>query len=806
MTCCNTKRSSAKGIPMSNHRNLEGTTLDGRFRLGKAIGAGGMGVVYRARDEEGAFGDIVVKIPKDLGDADLVARFEREAQRHAAISHPSVVPVLHIGRHERLPYLVMPYLAGGSLADRLQGGVQSAHEVCGWLGEVARALDALHAAEALHRDVKPSNVLFDGSGRAQLADFGISKGGDTTTIGGGPRGSLNFMPPEATEGRYEPPYDQYGLAATAYFALTGRYPGDDNKDDAKDGHTEWRRFWRRKRGRVCPPHELHPRVDEAVSDALLQGLRLNPEFRYPNCQALADALAAVAGNEPAGASPARDPDVTVMSTLPARDVPTSAPVPFEPPAMSASRPALSDDGTSDPTGPQPVVDPESFAEGCFEVLLDDQPAKHAAVPVAAADDTRQWGALPPPRPKRRIAPWLAGSLAAALALALFVLWPRDDAREPVPLAVQDVRPGTGEPIEHNKRSFHVSVDGRGDLTFAQLQVGSRTEALAISRAEDSWSAFGSIDVDDGQHVVQLELKSETVRTLRKWSVFVDATPPAIRLTRKAQIADGHARFSVAVDEANPQSVVDLRVERGACERADDGEYLCDVPLGAGDDVLVRVASTDRLGNEGTLDVSLRAAPAAAPPKDATPPRFYGHPKRTQYVRSAGRVILRGRIDDPRAVVVPQIRGRGVVGRPGTVDASGRFSVQVDVPEQSSYEVHLVARDASGNEATQRHHVIVDGERPRASVLQPRDGTVLTAGKATPALINVIDQWPDRVRVRVYRGKDLVESFEATVRATRGRMPPTTIEFPLPGTYRIEVVAHDRAGNVSEVTRHTVEVR
>ena len=151
----------------------------GRYIIEKEIGEGGMAVVYLARDPQ--FNrPVAVKtllFPSDetiLG-KELRARFEREAKVIAALEHPHVVPVYDFGEHANQPYIVMRYMTGGSLADRLIDGRLSLSDTAEFIQKIAAALDMAHAKGIVHRDLKPGNILFDSNSEPYVSDFGIAK-------------------------------------------------------------------------------------------------------------------------------------------------------------------------------------------------------------------------------------------------------------------------------------------------------------------------------------------------------------------------------------------------------------------------------------------------------------------------------------------------------------------------------------------------------------------------------------------------------------------------------------------------------
>ena len=212
-----------------------GPVAFGRYRVQEKLGAGGMGAVYLARDDE-LGRDVAVKVLRPLtavGEPprELIERFRREARAVALLSHANVVRVYDQGVQGDFPFLVMELVPGPTLADRIAAGPLELREVRTLGIQLASALDAAHAAGIVHRDVKPSNVLQSGTGTWKLADFGIAHTGDSSlTITGQFLGTPAFAAPEMLEGgQAGAPADVYSLAATLYAALAGEPPyGDAN--------------------------------------------------------------------------------------------------------------------------------------------------------------------------------------------------------------------------------------------------------------------------------------------------------------------------------------------------------------------------------------------------------------------------------------------------------------------------------------------------------------------------------------------------------------------------------------------------
>jgi serine/threonine protein kinase len=204
----------------------------GAYRLQERIGKGGMGEVYRATHIQLGREAAVKVLPANLAtDEDFLRRFKREASSAAALAHPNILQVYDYGEQDGTPYLVMPYVRGGTLKDRFAGGKTPASQLAKYLTEVADALDYAHRKGIIHRDVKPANILIDEDDRAYLADFGIAKaleGNDNLTQAGVGVGTPEYMAPEQAQGRADPRSDLYALGIMVYQMLTGQVPFSGN--------------------------------------------------------------------------------------------------------------------------------------------------------------------------------------------------------------------------------------------------------------------------------------------------------------------------------------------------------------------------------------------------------------------------------------------------------------------------------------------------------------------------------------------------------------------------------------------------
>jgi serine/threonine-protein kinase len=198
--------------------------VGGRYRLEERLGLGGMSEVWAAEDTE-LGRRVAIKV---LGrDADA-ARFEREAHAVAALAHPNICQLYDYGEEAGRPFMVLEYLGGGTLEDRLRPGEPyDEDETRRIAGELASALAHAHARGLVHRDLKPANVLFDDEGRAKVADFGIARlsGAGTLTEAGTLLGTAAYISPEQASGLpATPASDVYSFGVILFRMLTGRLP------------------------------------------------------------------------------------------------------------------------------------------------------------------------------------------------------------------------------------------------------------------------------------------------------------------------------------------------------------------------------------------------------------------------------------------------------------------------------------------------------------------------------------------------------------------------------------------------------
>ena len=304
------------------------------------IGRGGAGVVYKGCQPD-LDREVAVKVvwPDGTGEADLT-RWRREVQAMARLSnHPNILPVYDGGiTADGLPYLVMPYVPGGSLGDRLRAhGPLPVAEVVSLGIRLAGALSAAHGAGVLHRDVKPDNVLLSPYDEPLLSDFGIARLLDSTaTATRNVHATVAYAAPEVLSGHpATEASDVYGLAATMHACLTGSAPFEAREGEALVALAV-------RVTREAPPDLRPAGVPTAVAEALEQALAKDPAQRIPTAAELRRRLEAAAADAPAPTVvPDRVPDApaVVVAPAPAPAPVAATPLPAlpTPPAPSAGR-------------------------------------------------------------------------------------------------------------------------------------------------------------------------------------------------------------------------------------------------------------------------------------------------------------------------------------------------------------------------------------------------------------------------------------------------------------------------------------
>jgi len=283
-------------------------TTFGEFDLIEELGRGGMGVVYRAFQARlGRTVAIKIISPHRLSESDVprrdeaIRRFRREVQAAARLEHDNIVAVYDVGTVGAIPYYVMRYVEGKSLAEITKDGPLEPHRAVRYITHVTRAVSLLHQAGVLHRDLKPSNILVEAStDRALVTDFGLAKLIDAPlelTMTGEVFGSPPYMAPEQIRDSNSVRHaaDLYSLGATLYQLLVGRPPFQAATLAETVGQV--------LKGNPVSPRQLNPAISRDLETICLKCLEMDPPHRYASAQHLADDLHRYAAGRPILARP-----------------------------------------------------------------------------------------------------------------------------------------------------------------------------------------------------------------------------------------------------------------------------------------------------------------------------------------------------------------------------------------------------------------------------------------------------------------------------------------------------------------------
>ena len=266
----------------------------GRYHLLRRIGKGGMGEVWLGEDPRLHRQVAIKTLPvHNQGDREYLQRFEREARAAAALNHPHILPIHDYGQQvlpdehggQAITYIVMPYIAGGTLSDRIKvlsnnGTPMAPEEAINSLSQAAEAIDYAHEQNVIHRDIKPSNMLLRSDNWLLLADFGIARilsDQEHLTQAGVGIGTPEYMAPEQAQGKAVAASDNYSLAVIAYQLFTGQLPFK--------AETPYAMTIQHIMSPPPPPRQFNPNIPPAVEQALLHGLAKEPAERPSTAQA-----------------------------------------------------------------------------------------------------------------------------------------------------------------------------------------------------------------------------------------------------------------------------------------------------------------------------------------------------------------------------------------------------------------------------------------------------------------------------------------------------------------------------------------
>jgi eukaryotic-like serine/threonine-protein kinase len=267
--------------------DLIGRTL-GPYRIVERIGAGGMATVYKAFEPSMNRYVAIKAMPAHLArDPNFRLRFQQEASLITLLEHPYILPIhARSPEDEPIPYLVMRYTDGGTLADLIANRSLTIERAVRLVRQVAETLAYAHKQGIVHRDIKPSNILIGRDGSALVADFGIAKIMEETlqlTGEGVSVGTPAYMSPEQAGGQpADARSDIYALGVVLYQALTGEPPFS--------AETPLAVLHMHLHNPLRPPHQLNPAIPEALERVILRAMAKDPADRFQTADEMADAL------------------------------------------------------------------------------------------------------------------------------------------------------------------------------------------------------------------------------------------------------------------------------------------------------------------------------------------------------------------------------------------------------------------------------------------------------------------------------------------------------------------------------------
>lgn len=275
---------------------LIGEALDS-YRVLDVLGRGGMGIVYKARDEDL---DRIVAIkmidPALARDDSFVRRFRSEAQALARIDSRHIVSVYALRKTERGLFIVMECVDGGTVSDLLEDGPVTLQRSLPVIDQMLQAFEAAHGAGIVHRDIKPGNVMLTTDGVVKVTDFGLAKrfqgkGASMVTMTQGIAGTLHYMSPEQVQGLQDLDHrsDLYSAGMTIYQMLTGRLPIDRDS-------SEFEVMRSIVESELPPPSHFNPDISPEVDRIIMRSLEKDPDDRYQDAHEMREAFRSLGGD------------------------------------------------------------------------------------------------------------------------------------------------------------------------------------------------------------------------------------------------------------------------------------------------------------------------------------------------------------------------------------------------------------------------------------------------------------------------------------------------------------------------------
>ncbi len=290
--------------------DLTGRTF-GAYQIVAPLGEGGMAAVYKAYQPAMERFVAVKVLPRHMAASDeFLARFRREARLLAQLQHPHILPVFDYGESDGYPYIVMPFIVSGTLADILRDQRLSLSEVRRTIIQIGDALSYAHARGMIHRDIKPSNVLIDERGNCLLTDFGLARmaeAAEKLTTSGAIMGTPAYMSPEqGTGSSTDQRSDLYSLGIILYEMITGRVP--------YTAETPVAVVFKHVQDPLPSARKFNPDLPEALELVLLKSLAKNPDDRYQTADEFAHAIQKVIPEGASAESMRSQKTIPILST------------------------------------------------------------------------------------------------------------------------------------------------------------------------------------------------------------------------------------------------------------------------------------------------------------------------------------------------------------------------------------------------------------------------------------------------------------------------------------------------------------
>lgn len=267
----------------------------GRYEVLERIGAGGMAIVYKAKDV--LLNRVVtIKVLREqfVTDEDFIRRFRREAQSAASLSHPNIVSIYDVGKEGDTEYIVMEYVEGRNLKEIIREYAPLSTDQSINLGrQITEAIQNAHEHHIIHRDIKPHNILVTADGHAKVTDFGIARAVSSATVThtGDIIGSVHYLSPEQAKGlQSNEQSDIYSLGIVFYELITGKVP--------YDGETPITIALKHLQEQPVLPSKINPRIEKEFEAVIMRAIAKSPEQRYSSAKDLLADLNHIQAGQP----------------------------------------------------------------------------------------------------------------------------------------------------------------------------------------------------------------------------------------------------------------------------------------------------------------------------------------------------------------------------------------------------------------------------------------------------------------------------------------------------------------------------